>query len=129
MVIMDSTGLTRGERRQLLNFYRHVFDLAGFNAWKMQEAKRHSDRDKLSQYLDSLVPDFQKISNWVLGGVMFPKFKASVRFPHGRPECYCVVHDTIAPEGLNWGTLSNLSNLRRMFPEAEEAGARNHQLE
>jgi hypothetical protein len=87
----------------------------------MQEAKRHSDRDKLNQYLESLVPGFQKkIGNRVLGDAMFPKLKACVRFPHSRPECCCVMHNTIAPEGLNWGTLLKLSCLGRIIPEAEE---------
>lgn len=115
-------GTNTWERWQLLNFYKHVFDRPGFNARKMQEAKRNSDRDKLGQYLDSLVPDFQKkIWNRVLGGAMFPKLNACVRFPHDRPECCCVMHDTIAPEGLNWGTLLHLSHLRRLILEAEEA--------
>jgi len=115
-------GTDTWERWQLLNFYKHVFDCPGFNARKMQEAKRHSDRDKLSEYLNSLVPDFQKkIQNRVLGDMMFPKLKACVRFPHGRPECCCVMHDTIAPEGLNWGTLLALSHLRRLISEAEKA--------
>lgn len=115
-------GTNTWERWQLLNFYKYVFDRPSFNAREMQEAKRNSDRDKLGQYLDSLVPDFQKnIWNRVLGNMMFPKLKASVRFPHGRPKCYCVIHNTIAPEGLNWGTLIELSYLRRIIPEAEEA--------
>jgi hypothetical protein len=115
-------GTNTWERWQLLNFYKHVFSRPSFDAWKMQEAKRHSDRDKPNQYLESLVPGFQKkIGNRVLGDAMFPKLKACVRFPNGRPECCCVMHDTIAPEGLNWGTLLELSYLRRIIPEAEEA--------
>jgi len=114
-------GTNTWERWQLFNFYKYVFDLPGFNAREMQEAKRDSDRDKLGQYLESLVPNFQKkISNWVLADVMFPKLKACVRFPNGRPECRCVMHDTVTPEGLNWATLLVLSQLRRMFPEAKE---------
>jgi hypothetical protein len=113
-------GTHTWERWQLLNFYKHVFRHPSFDARKMQEAKRHSDNDKLNQYLDSLVPDFQKIWNRVLGDAMFPKLKACVRFPHGRPECCCVMHNTIAPEGLNWGTLLELSYLREIIPEAEE---------
>jgi hypothetical protein len=110
------------ERWQLLNFYKHVFSRPSFDAWKMQEAKRHSNRDKLNQYLDSLVPNFKKkIGNRALGDAMFPKLEARVRFPHGRPECYCVMHNTIALKGLNWGTLLELSCLRRMIPEADEA--------
>ncbi|KAH8600728.1 hypothetical protein B0O99DRAFT_681599 [Bisporella sp. PMI_857] len=107
-------GTNTWERWQLLNFYKHVFDNQNFNARKMQEAKRHLDRDKLNQYLDSPVPDFQKnIRNRVLGDFMSPKLKACVRFPYGRPECCCVMHDTFAPEGLNWATPLVLSQFKK----------------
>jgi len=42
----------------------------------MQEAKRHPDKEKLDQYLDSLG------ENRVLGDIMFPKLKAGVKFPN-----------------------------------------------
>ena len=45
-------------------------------------AKRHPDKEKLDQYLDSLVPGFPKnIGNRVLGDIMFPKLKAGVKSP------------------------------------------------
>jgi hypothetical protein len=71
----------------------------------MQAAKRHPDKDKLEKYLDSLVPNFRRsIMNRLLGDAMFPKLKASVSFPNGRPLCCCVMHETLGPEGLNWFT-------------------------
>lgn len=94
------------ERWQLLNFFKHVFAHKDFNARKMQEAKRDPDKEKLDEYLDSLVPDFQKkIVNRVLGDIMFPKLKAAVRFQNSRYPCWCVMHETIAPEGLDGLTL------------------------
>jgi hypothetical protein len=48
---------------------------------------------------------------------MFPKLKACVRFPHGRPECSCVMHNTIAPEGLNWARCWNYPILEKLFPK------------
>ncbi|TVY35196.1 hypothetical protein LSUB1_G005388 [Lachnellula subtilissima] len=106
-------GTNTWERWQLFNFYKHVFGHPNFDARKMQEAKRNPDKEKLDQYLDSLVPDFRKnIADTVLGDIMFPKLKAGVRFPNGRPPCWCVMHDTIAPEGLGLFPLSIVSQLR-----------------
>ena len=70
----------------------------------MQEARRHpEDRSALEQYIDALIPGFQKsISNFVLGDFMFPKLKMRLIFPNGRAHCYCFVHDTVAPQGLDW---------------------------
>ncbi|KAG0645697.1 NADPH-dependent 1-acyldihydroxyacetone phosphate reductase [Hyphodiscus hymeniophilus] len=117
-------GTNTWERWQLLNFFKYVFDRPGFDARKMQEAKRHPDRDRFRQYLETLVPDFQKkIGNRILGDAMFPKLEASVRFPYGRPECCCVMHNTIDPEGLNWATPLGFSYLRRITSEAEEGEA------
>lgn len=121
-------GTNTWERWQLFNFYKYVFDLPNFDARKMQEAKRQSarekrsDHDRLNEYLDSLVPDFKKkIGNWVLGDVMFPKTRASISFPWGRPECCCVMHNAFAPEGLNWGTVLELSQFFKKDPESENS--------
>ena len=87
----------------------------------MQEAKRHPEKDKLDHYLDSLVPDFRKkIGNRVLGDILFPKLRASVKFPQGRPPCWCVMHNTIAPEGLECFTLLLVSQLRKIIQGNEE---------
>jgi hypothetical protein len=42
-------GTNTWERWQLLNFYKYVFDRPGFNAQKMQEAKRDPDLDSLDK--------------------------------------------------------------------------------
>ena len=97
-------GANPWERWQLLNFYHHLFQHPEFDALKMQEARRHSeDRGALEQYIETLIPGFRKsISNFALGDVMFPKLKMRLIFPNGRAHCYCVVHDTVAPQGLDW---------------------------
>ncbi|KAL9632463.1 MAG: hypothetical protein Q9164_005307 [Protoblastenia rupestris] len=114
-------GTNTWERWQLFNFYKHVFGHQNFDARKMQEAKRQPDKEKLDQYLDSLVPDYREnIGNRVLGDIMFPKLKAGVKFPNGRPPCWCVMHDTIAPEGLDCFTSTLVSQLRTINQGSEE---------
>ena len=98
-------GTVTWERWQLLNFYKHVFQHPNFDARKMHRAKHDPDSSMLETYLDSLVPGFRrKIGNLDLGSAMFPNLKGKVRFSNGRPHCYCVVHNTFAPEGLDWTT-------------------------
>lgn len=114
-------GTNPWERWQLLNFYKHIFGHQNFDARKMQEARRHSDKGKLDQYLESLVPDFQKnIGNRVLGDIMFPKLKATVEFRNARPPCWCIMHDTIASEGLDCFTSTWMSHLRTKAQGNEE---------
>jgi MYND finger len=104
-------GTNAWERWQLLNFYNHIFQHPIFDARKMQQARRDTDHDALDRYLESLIPNFrQKIWNMYLGDGMFPKLRARVQFPKGRPHCYCVVHDTMAPEGLDWRTPWRIQN-------------------
>ena len=115
-------GTNTWERWQLFNFYKHIFGHQNFDARKMQEAKRHPDKEKLDQYLDSLVPDFRKnIGNRVLGDIMFPKLKARIEFSIGRPPCWCVMHNTVAPEGLNYFTSRLVTQLRTITQSNEEA--------
>jgi hypothetical protein len=96
-------GTNAWERWQLLNFYNHVFRHPSFDACRMQQAKRGLGEETLEEYLDSLVPNFRvKIWNKYLADVMFPKLSARVEFPNGRPRCYCVVHDVLTSEGLDW---------------------------
>lgn len=114
-------GTNAWERWQLFNFYKYVFSRPDFNARKMQDAKRNSDPERLGQYLEELVPDYQKkLLNRVLGDALFPKIKNRIRFPNGRPDCFCVMHDTIDPEGLDWGTRLNTSHFSELVPEVEE---------
>jgi hypothetical protein len=96
-------GTNAWERWKLLNFYSHVFQHPSFNAYRMQQAKRHSDPEALEAYLNSLVPNFRrKIGNTYLADAMFPKLRGRIQFPNGRPHCYCIVHDVSTSEGLNW---------------------------
>ena len=117
-------GTNTWERWQLFNFFKHVFAHPDFDARKMQEAKRHPDKDELDRYLDSLVPGFRKnIGNRLLGDIFFPKLKAGIKFPNGRQPCWCVMHDTIDPEGLNCFTSKLVSQLRTVTQGNEEQGA------
>lgn len=80
----------------------------------MQKAKRNEDSGMLETYLESLVPDFRrKISHVYLAGAMFPNLGGRVEFKNGRPRCYCVVHETIAPDGLDWRAQFRIQGLRR----------------
>ena len=88
---------------QLLNFYNHVFKHPDFDPRKMLQAKRSEDKEALEVYLDRLVPNFRKnIGNIYLADAMFPRLKNRIEFRSGRMACYCVLHDTVAPEGLDW---------------------------
>lgn len=110
-------GTNAWERWQLLNFYHHVFQQPQFDARKMQQAKRDADHEALEVYLDSLVPEFRrKIGDMYLADAMFPKLGNRVSFPNGRPACYCVIHNTIAPEGLDW---RSQFAVQRLVREAE----------
>jgi hypothetical protein len=114
-------GTNTWERWQLFNFYKYVFSRSGFNAREMQDAKRDPDKNKLDQYLDSLVPNFKRnIANWVLGDAMFPKLNACVSFPNGRPHCWCVMHNTVLPEGLDSFTLEYIAQFRTSMQGIEE---------
>lgn len=106
-------GTNTWERWQLFNFYKYLLSHENFDARKMQEARRHPVKEKLDEYLDSLVPDFRKnIGNKVLGDLMFPKLRARVEFPHGRHPCWCVMHDIIDPEGLTCFMSMSVSQLQ-----------------
>ncbi|KAF1948947.1 hypothetical protein CC80DRAFT_485288 [Byssothecium circinans] len=96
-------GTNAWERWQLLNFYNYVFRRPGFDARRMQRAKRHPGGEALEGYLDSLVSDFRrKMGNRYLADAMFPKIRGRLVFPDGRGHCYCVVHDVWTSEGLDW---------------------------
>jgi len=95
-------GTNAWERWQLLNFYKHVFNHHGFNAAAMQQAKVQG-KAALENYLDTLVPAWQRsIANWVLADAIFPKLGAKMEVTGETLECFCVVHDVWAPEGLDW---------------------------
>lgn len=88
----------------------------------MQEARRDVDPKKLEFYLDSLVPGFQKkIRNTLLGHATYPKLRNRIKYPHGRPKCVCVIHDTIATEGLEWMTPWRLARFEIDRKDEEQA--------
>lgn len=76
----------------------------------MQEAKRTVADHKLEQYLNTLVPDMRKrLWDDLFADVMFPKLQNTVEFRSARPDGWCVVYDTVAPEGLVFVKLSTIS--------------------
>ncbi|KAF2785722.1 hypothetical protein K505DRAFT_354851 [Melanomma pulvis-pyrius CBS 109.77] len=96
-------GTVPWERWQLLNFYYHVFQQSAFDPRAMLQARRSEDPGALEQYLETVVPNFQKkIGNPYLADAMFPKLKSRITFHSGRMVCYCVLHNTVGPEGLDW---------------------------
>jgi len=118
-------GANAWERWQLLNFYSHVFKSPGFDARKMQESRRNADPGALDEYLNSIVPNFQrKIGNEFLADAMFPKLRDRIEFPHGRAPCYCIVHNTITSEGIDFRTNWRVSWLRSFLEDGdcEQAG-------
>lgn len=106
-------GANTWERWQLLNFYSHVFAHPAFDPRAMQEARRNPEPDALEIYLDSLIPDFRrKIWNQYIADVMFPKLRARVSFPQGRPHCGCVNHTVLISEGLDSACFYRIRLLR-----------------
>ena len=76
----------------------------------MQEAKRTIGHHKLEQYLSTLVPDMRRrIWDDLFADVTFPKLQNTVEFRPARPDGWCVVYDTVAPEGLVFVKLSTIS--------------------
>ncbi|KAF2472426.1 uncharacterized protein BDR25DRAFT_366441 [Lindgomyces ingoldianus] len=95
-------GVNAWERWQLFSFYAKIFNHPHFDARAMQRARHDPDPGALDSYLERLIPDFRrKMRNWSQCDVMFPKLKARVQFLPGRPPCYCIVHDTTNPDGLD----------------------------
>ena len=106
-------GASPWERWQLLNFYRHVFAQPTFSSRAMQKARRNPDPGALEAHLNSIVQDFRrKIGNLHLADAMFPKLKARVTFPDGRPPCDCVIHTVLTPEGLDMRCFRRILFLR-----------------
>ncbi|KAL7623198.1 hypothetical protein AAE478_006879 [Parahypoxylon ruwenzoriense] len=104
-------GVNTWERWQLFNFYARIFEHPDFDAQMMHNARRNNDPEALEKYLDSLIPDFgRQIRNNHLTDFMFPKLKARVRFPNGRPPCYCIVHDVIISASTTRGIVADDSN-------------------
>lgn len=98
------------ERWQLLNFYKHLFKLPGFDPRRMAEATEDSNLESLENYLDTLVPNMRKkIFDINRANLLFPRLKDRIRFstvdgqsvPHHHIECDCKLHDVVGPPGLS----------------------------
>ncbi|KAI0009647.1 hypothetical protein F4779DRAFT_617415 [Xylariaceae sp. FL0662B] len=105
-----------GERWQLLNFYKYLFRLPGFDPRHMAEATEDSDLESLENYLDSLVPDMRrKISDRNRTNILFPRLKDRLRattadgqsVSHVHLPCDCKVHDVVGPPGISHRGVSN----------------------
>lgn len=99
------------ERWQLLNFYRRIFGLKGFDPQAMASAKESEDRDALENYLDSLVPNARRklFDRRRAGHAVFPDWKSRITvrtasdgsiIPHLHCSCTCKVHNVDGPPGI-----------------------------
>lgn len=97
------------ERWQLLNFYKHLFHLPGFDPRSMAEATEDLDPVKLETYLDTLVPHMRrKISDRNRTNIMFPRLRNRLRgrtldgqiISHFHLPCNCKEHDVMGPSGI-----------------------------
>lgn len=96
------------ERWQLLNFYKHLFGLPGFDPRCMAEAKEDFD---LEEYLDTLVPDMRrKIWDRNRANLLFPRLKDRLsgktrdgqNISHFHLPCDCKEHDVKGPPGISY---------------------------
>ena len=100
------------ERWQLLNFYKHLFTLPGFDPRAMGVAKEIGHRDSLEKYLDTLIPNVRKqlfdrqraeyIGFPNLGGKLAAETVGGERIFHFHITCNCKVHDVLGPPGICW---------------------------
>jgi len=105
------------ERWQLLNFYKHVFGLPGFDPQTMASAKESGEKGGLEKYLDTLVPDTRgklfdrrRAENLTfprLGGRLEGYTVAGERIPHFHSHCQCKRHDVVGPPGIRHRPLNH----------------------
>ncbi|KAB8219542.1 hypothetical protein BDV33DRAFT_191835 [Aspergillus novoparasiticus] len=96
------------ERWQLLNFYRHLFNLSEFDPRAMAAAKESPEHGALERYIDTLIPDMRRRIFDIdrVGSFLFPKLNARCSVTiRGAEEsshlpCHCRVHDALGPPGL-----------------------------
>ncbi|KAE8310655.1 hypothetical protein BDV41DRAFT_566419 [Aspergillus transmontanensis] len=96
------------ERWQLLNFYRHLFNLPEFDPRAMAAAKESPDYGALERYIDTLVPDMRRRIFDIdrAESFLFPNLDARISETiRGAEEssdipCHCRVHDVLGPPGL-----------------------------
>ncbi|ORY17504.1 hypothetical protein BCR34DRAFT_474885 [Clohesyomyces aquaticus] len=95
-------GANTWERWKLFEFYAQVFKHPHFDPQDMQKARQGPDPGALENYLDSLFPGFRmSLWNKYQADAMFPKLKSRLRFPNGRFPCFCFLHRTMRPDGLD----------------------------
>ncbi|KOC16485.1 hypothetical protein AFLA70_261g001451 [Aspergillus flavus AF70] len=85
------------ERWQLLNFYRHLFNLPEFDPRAMAAAKESPQRGALGRYIDTLVPDMRiRIFDMDrAGSILFPNFDAGISVTiQGESEFRCALCGT-----------------------------------
>lgn len=99
-----------GERRQLLNFYRHLFQLPDFDPRRMAESTEDPDRGKLENYLDNLVPNMRKkLSDRNRTDIKFPRLGNRLEgrtadgqtISHFHMSCTCKEHNVMGLEGIS----------------------------
>lgn len=109
------------EKWQLLNFYKHLFSLSGFDPRCMAEAADHSDRKRLEAYINTLIPDMRrKLYDKIRANLWYPRLEDRLRekTQDGRPTthfhlpCDCKVHDVVGPPGISlWSIDAIISSL------------------
>ncbi|KAL4942773.1 hypothetical protein BDV06DRAFT_235213 [Aspergillus oleicola] len=115
------------ERWQLLNFYKHLFSLPGFDARDMAKATIRPERDSLERYLNTLVPDMRKkimdldrVST-ALFPILTSRTEVWLATRSGEESsrhvpCHCRVHDLIGPPGLSFFPASSILDRPRVCP-------------
>ncbi|KGO46243.1 hypothetical protein PEX2_067260 [Penicillium expansum] len=106
------------ERWRLLNFYSDLFANPKFNPQKMQEATRHPDVHALETYIESLIPEFRRITwNEHMTDGMFPKINSRLKFQGGYPSCECFIHKIPVSEGVECNVNIEIDWLRAQYEE------------
>lgn len=99
------------ERWQLLNFYKYLFGLPGFDPRCMAEATEDVDPGRLEEYLDTLVPDMRrKIWDRYRANILFPRLNDRLQgrtmdgqiIPHFHLVCHCKEHCVGGPPGISY---------------------------
>lgn len=100
------------ERWRLLNFYKMLFQLPGFNPREMAKAKECGQKGDLEGYLNSLVPNMRRYILEIerAQSIIFPQLNGHISMnkvdgeegPAPQFYCACKMHDMAGPPGLQW---------------------------
>ncbi|KAJ6131371.1 hypothetical protein N7523_001831 [Penicillium sp. IBT 18751x] len=107
---------TSWERWQLLNFYKYIFRLPGFDPQRMAEAKNDHQHGSLERYLDTLVPNMRKRTFDInlAGSILFPALEGRITATTKDGErtsylpCVFPAHDVEGPRSIQWDRRSNV---------------------